>query len=78
MSILHYSPGLRPGSISQLAADLACGMQQAGYRNTVISPPNELVGRLAAASVQHHSSRNIAVFTFLNELKARVEQSLSV
>lgn len=69
MNVLHISPRLRPGGVNQLAADLACGMQQAGYRNTVISPPNELVGRMAAASVQHHSSRNIAVFTFLNELK---------
>ena len=69
MNVLHISPRLRPGGVNQLAADLACGMQQAGYRNTVISPPNELVGRMTAASVQHHSSRNIAVFTFLNELK---------
>lgn len=69
MNVLHISPRLRPGGVNQLAADLACGLQQAGYRNTVIAPPNELVGRMTAASVQHHSSRNIAVFTFLNELK---------
>ena len=69
MNVLHISPRLRPGGVNQLAADLACGLQQAGYRNTVISPPNELVGRMTAASVQHHSSRNIAVFTFLNELR---------
>lgn len=69
MNVIHISPRLRPGGVNQLAADLACGLQQAGYRNTVISPPNELVGRMAAASVQHHSSRNIAVFTFLNELR---------
>lgn len=69
MNILHISPRLRPGSVNMLAADLACGLQQAGFRNTVISPPNELVGRMTAASVQHHSSRNIAIFTYLNELK---------
>lgn len=69
MNLLHISPRLRPGSVNMLAADLACGLQQAGFRNTVISPPNELVGRMTAASVQHHSSRNIALFTYFNELK---------
>lgn len=69
MNVLHISPRLRPGGVNQLAADLACGLQQAGFRNTVISPPNELVGRLTSASVQHHSSRNIAVFTYLKELR---------
>ena len=67
MNVLHISPRLRPGGVNQLAADLASGLQQAGFRNTVISPPNELVGRMAAASVQHHSSRNIALFTYWNE-----------
>ena len=69
MNVLHISPRLRPGGVNQLAADLACGLQQAGFRNTVISPPNELVGKLTAASVQHHSSHNIAVFTYLKELR---------
>lgn len=69
MNVLHISPRLRPGGVNQLAADLACGLQQAGFRNTVVSPPNELVGRLTASSVQHHSSRNIAIFTYLNELR---------
>lgn len=69
MNVLHISPRLRPGGVNQLAADLACGLQQAGFRNTVISPPNELVGKLTASSVQHHSSRNIAVFTYLKELQ---------
>lgn len=69
MNILHISPRLRPGGVNQLAADLACGLQAVGYRNTVISPPNELVGRITAASVQHHSSHNIAVFTYFSELK---------
>lgn len=69
MNVLHISPRLRPIGVNKLAADLACGLQQAGFRNTVVSPPNELVGRLTAASVQHHSSRNIAVFTYLNELR---------
>lgn len=69
MNILHISPRLRPGGVNRLAADLACGLQQAGFRNTVISPPNELVGKLTSASVPHHSSRNIALFTYINELK---------
>lgn len=69
MNILHISPRLRPGSVNMLAADLACGLQHAGFHNTVISPPSELVGRMTAASVQHHSSRNIALFTYFNELK---------
>ena len=69
MNVLHISPRLRPGGVNRLAADLACGLQQAGFRNTVISPPNELVGKLTADSVPHHSSRNIAVFTYLRELK---------
>ncbi len=76
MNVLHISPRLRPGGVNKLAADLACGLQQAGFRNTVISPPNELVGRLAASSVSHHSSRNIAVFTYLNELR-RVRKLIS-
>ncbi len=67
MNVLHISPRLRPGGVNQLAADLASGLQQSGFRNTVVSPPNELVGRMAAASVQHHSSRNIALFTYWNE-----------
>ncbi len=58
MKILHYSPGLRPGSISQLAADLAAGLQDAGFTNTVVSPPNELVGALTAARVQHRPARS--------------------
>ena len=69
MNVLHISPRLRPGGVNKLAADLACGLQQAGFRNTVVSPPNELVGKLTAASVLHHSSRNIAVFTYLKELR---------
>lgn len=69
MNLLHISPRLRPGSVNAMAAEVACGLQQAGFLNTVISPPNELVGRMVAASVQHHSSRNIAVFTYLNELR---------
>lgn len=69
MNVLHISPRLRPVGVNQLAADLACGLQQMGFRNTVISPPNELVGRLTAASVHHHSSRNIALLTYLNEMR---------
>ena len=69
MNLLHISPRLRPGSVNALAAELACGLQQSGFRNVVVSPPNELVGRMAAASVQHHSSHNVAVFTYLNEFR---------
>lgn len=57
MNILHYSPGLRPGSISQLAADLAAGLQDAGFSNTVVSPANELVGALTTAHVEHRNAR---------------------
>lgn len=69
MNILHISPRLRPGGINQLAADLACGLQQAGFRNAVLAPPNELVGKMAAASVQHHSSHKITLFSYFSELK---------
>ena len=33
MNLLHISPRLRPGSVNALAADLACGLQQAGFRD---------------------------------------------
>lgn len=69
MNVLHVSPRLSPGGIKQLAADLATGLQQAGFRNTVIAPPNELVGRLAAASVQHHSMRALSLFNYRSEVK---------
>lgn len=69
MNVLHISPRLSPGGIKQLAADLATGLQSAGFNNTVISPTNELVGRLAAASVQHHSMRSINIFSYRSELK---------
>ena len=69
MNILHISPRLRPGGINQLAADLAAGLQEAGFRNAVLAPPNELVGRMTAASVQHLSSRTLSLFTYFSELK---------
>lgn len=69
MNVLHISPRLRPGGVNQLAADLACGLQQAGFRNAVISPPNELVGRITTAGVKHHTAHNIALFTYLSEKK---------
>ncbi|MBQ3240094.1 MAG: glycosyltransferase family 4 protein [Akkermansia sp.] len=70
MNILHYSPGLRPGSISQLAADLAAGLQDAGFTNTVVSPPNELVGALTAARVEHRPARSKpTLFTLRGVLK---------
>ena len=69
MSILHYSPGLRPGSISQLAADLAAGLQDAGFSNVVISPPNELVGPLSAAGVRHRSAQELGMLSMWGEIK---------
>lgn len=70
MNILHYSPGLRPGSISQLAADLAVGLQDTGFTNTVVSPPNELVGALTAARVEHRPTRsNPNLFSLRSVLK---------
>ena len=75
MNILHLSPRLRPGSINQLASDLAAGLQQLGFRNTVMSPPNELVGRMTAASVKHHTSRSISLFTYFAELKRLISEN---
>jgi glycosyltransferase involved in cell wall biosynthesis len=77
MNILHISPRLRPGGINQLAADLAAGLQQVGFRNAVMAPPNELVGRMTAASVQHHSCRALSLFTYFSQIKRlrRVIQS---
>ena len=77
MNVLHVSPRLSPGGIKQLAADLATGLQQAGFRNTVIASPNELVGRLAAASVQHQSMRNLSIFNYRREIRRirRIAQS---
>lgn len=69
MSILHYSPGLRPGSISQLAADLAAGLQDAGFSNIVVSPSNELVGPLTAAGVRHCSAQEVSIFSLWREVK---------
>lgn len=70
MNILHYSPGLRPGSISQLAADLAAGLQDTGFSNTVVSPANELVGALTSARVEHRPARShISLFSVRGVLK---------
>lgn len=69
MNLLHISPRLRPGGINQLAADLACGLQQSGFRNTILAPPNELIGRMTAASVHHHSMRKLSLFTWFSEIK---------
>lgn len=67
MTILHLSPGLRPGSISQLAADLACGLQEAGFTNTVASPPNELTGVLTASGVKHRAVSKVTLANVLRE-----------
>lgn len=69
MNVLHISPKLSPIGTHQLAADLAIGLQQMGLRNTVIAPPNELVGRMAAASVQHQSMRSFSLFRYKAEIK---------
>lgn len=70
MNILHYSPGLRPGSISQLAADLAAGLQDAGFSNTVVSPANELAGALTSARVEHRKARSsVSIFSLRSVLK---------
>lgn len=54
MMLLHISPYLHPGSTSQLAADLASGLQfHHTLENTVLSPSNSLVGRMVSAQVQH-------------------------
>lgn len=81
MNILHYSPGLHPGSISQLAADLAAGLQDAGFSNTVVSPPNELVGALTAARVEHRSARShislLSVRGVLKRLRGYIREQQS-
>lgn len=69
MNLLHISPRLSPGGINQLAADMAVGLQQAGFRNTVISPPNELVGRMAASSVQHQNMRSLSLFNYRAQIR---------
>lgn len=69
MKILHYSPGLRPGSISQLAADLSAGLQDAGYQNVVVSPSNEMVESLKAAGVMHCPAHHIAILSVWEEFR---------
>ena len=57
MTFLHFSPGLRPGSINQLAADLAVGLQQQkegqAHTNILLSPNNELTSQLP--EIEHHN-----------------------
>lgn len=58
ITILHVSPGMQPGGTAQMAADLACALQQRGdNRNIVLSPANELVSSLRAAGVEHRLCR---------------------
>lgn len=81
MRLLHYSPGLRPGSISQLAADLAAGLQDAGFSNTVVSPANELAGALTAARVEHRKARSsvslLALRGVLRRLRGYIQEQQS-
>lgn len=62
LTILHVSPGLHPGGTAQMAADLACALQQRGdSRNIVLSPANELVSRLRASGVEHRLCRQMGI-----------------
>ena len=67
MTFLHFSPGLRPGSINQLAADLAVGLQQLGHTNILLSPNNELTSQLP--EIEHHNiSENQGLLTFVRQI----------
>ncbi len=69
MKIIHLSPGLKPGGSCQLAADLACTLQNAVCHNIVLSPPNELVSRLSASGVRHVSCRRPNLLTIAKEVQ---------
>jgi len=69
MNVIHISPGLRAGGVSQLAADLACAMQSAVCSNTVLSPANELVSRLSTTGVRHVACRKPNLLTFAKEVR---------
>lgn len=71
MTFLHFSPGLRPGSINQLAADLAVGLQQQkegqAHTNILLSPNNELTSQLP--EIEHHNiSENQGLLTFVRQI----------
>lgn len=67
MTFLHFSPGLRPGSINQLAADLAVGLQQLGHTNILLSPNNELTSQLP--EIEHHNiSENQGLLTVVRQI----------
>lgn len=69
MTILHLSPGMQPGGTAQMAADLACALQQRGdSRNIVVSPANELVSRMCAVGVEHQLCRRTGVLNSPAEL----------
>ncbi|MBQ4594408.1 MAG: glycosyltransferase [Akkermansia sp.] len=54
ITVLHVSPDLRTGGTAQMAADLACALQQRGdCHNIVVSPANELVSKLRATGAEH-------------------------
>lgn len=69
LRILHVSPGLKPGGTSQLCADTACALQEAGSANMVVSPANELVSRMRAAGVEHRLCRRPTLLNALQEAR---------
>lgn len=69
MRIIHYSPKLRSGGPSALAADLACALQSSDCENIVVSPPCELISRQNAAGVRHIISRSINLMTTWQEIR---------
>lgn len=69
MKVLHLSPNLHPGGVSQMAADLALRLQEDGVDNVVISPPHQLVSRLVSAGVKHVVGRRPNAFTLFREAR---------
>lgn len=70
MRILHFSPTLAPGGPAQMAADLACALQNTGEcDNTVLSPANALVSKLRASGAEHLLCHKPTLFNFFSEIK---------
>ncbi|MBR5887355.1 MAG: glycosyltransferase family 4 protein [Akkermansia sp.] len=69
MKILHYSPHMRPGSTSVLAADLACALQSAECENIVVAPSSEIVNRLYASKVAYVSCHRPNLLTAWREVR---------
>lgn len=69
MTILHVAPQLRAGGTMQMAADLACALQQRGdCHNIVVSPANELVSKLIATGAEHRLCRRFNLLNTVAEL----------